>query len=147
MHKKFFILFGIVVSTLNFISCSPTISKVWLFEWQFLNAVDSTTITGNYSYCVTVDQIENAANVTHDSLFENGVFIFQIITVGDENYIKEFPLTAKINLTLEFNKLTVIDTSVTMNSLKFSSGYSKLYKQETQNINYDTLFVFDSVSN
>ncbi len=59
-----------------FSSCSQTVSKVWQFEWKLLNENDSTAIVGDYSYWITIDQMDNTADITEDSLLDNGTLIF-----------------------------------------------------------------------
>ena len=136
-----FLLLSLLLGHLGFVSCSQTVSKVWLFEWKLLNDTDSATIIGDFTYKVNVDHVENAATITEDTLLDSGVLIFQIITVGDKQYVDEFPNSARLNIELNLNNNTLKDTIFSISEMKFCEGYSILYKQSMQNINYDTLYI------
>lgn len=76
MHCRNFSFYSLIVGFVLFSSCSQTVSKVWQFEWKLLNENDSTAIVGDYSYWITIDQMDNTADITEDSLLDNGTLIF-----------------------------------------------------------------------
>ncbi|NLD94978.1 MAG: hypothetical protein GX639_20170 [Fibrobacter sp.] len=125
---------------LLFFDCGSDVSKMWNFEWTYLNRSDSSHVFLELEPYVKIESDQFNPPAENISFSQDGVLRFRAYIVGSESYVNDFHNNANLHVQLFQNNSICFDTLYKWNELKFIKG-KDAEGNKNQDINFQTFYI------
>jgi len=121
-------------------SCGSDVSKIWNFEWSYLNDSDSSNVLVEFE--PKVDIKSNQFDPSAENLFfsQKGKLTFSVYIQGSDSYVYDFQNNANLHVQLSQNDSVCFDTLFQWNELEFIKG-EDAEGNKNQDVNYQTFYI------